>query len=152
MQHIGLALGADVPVFIHGHTTFAEGVGECFTDVLPLPAWYLVLVPPVAVPTQEIFRAPDLRRDTPAIAPADWHHGYGGNDLEAIACRLYPEVALHLDWLRGLGVTARMSGSGACCFAEFSTEAAARAAHAMLPAGMRGFVACGQDRHPLAMD
>ncbi len=151
LQRIGLALGADVPVFLHGRTTFAEGVGERFTDVLPAPACYLVLVPPVAVPTLEIFRAPDLRRDTPAIVPSQWRDGFGGNDLEPVACRLYPEVARHLDWLRALGVPARMSGSGACCFAEFPDEAAARAAHAMLPPDMRGFVARGLDVHPLAM-
>jgi 4-diphosphocytidyl-2-C-methyl-D-erythritol kinase len=151
LQRIGLALGADVPVFLHGRTTFAEGIGERFTDVLPAPACYLVLVPPVAVPTLEIFRAPDLRRDTPAIVPSQWRDGFGGNDLEPVACHLHPEVARHLDWLRALGVPARMSGSGACCFAEFPDEAAARAAHAMLPPDMRGFVARGRDVHPLAM-
>jgi 4-diphosphocytidyl-2-C-methyl-D-erythritol kinase len=151
LQRIGLTLGADVPVFLHGRSTFAEGVGERFTDVAPAPAWYLVLIPPVAVPTQEVFRAPDLRRDTPAIAPAQWHDGFGGNDLEPVACRLYPEVARHLDWLRAQGVPARMSGSGACCFGEFPNEAAARAAHARLPADMRGFVSRGVDVHPLAV-
>jgi 4-diphosphocytidyl-2-C-methyl-D-erythritol kinase len=52
------------------------------------------------VPTPEIFRSPQLRRDTPAIAAADWHPGFGHNDLEAVACSLYPEMARHLDWLR----------------------------------------------------
>lgn len=150
LQQLGLALGADVPIFIHGYTAFAEGVGERFTDVAPPPAWYLVLIPPVAVPTATIFTAPGLRRDTPPIAAADWRPGLGRNDLEAVACTLYPDVAAHLDWLRRWG-DARMSGSGACCFVEFGDEAAARAAHAALPSHMRGFVACGMDRHPLAM-
>lgn len=147
LQQLGLALGADVPIFIHGHAAFAEGVGERFVDVELPPAWYLVLVPPVAVPTARIFGAADLRRDTPPISAAAWRPGVGGNDLEAVACRLYPQVAAHLDWLRQFGV-ARMSGSGACVFAEFSSEAAARAAHAHLPAAMQGFVACGLDRSP----
>lgn len=150
LQQIGLVLGADVPVFVHGCTTFAEGVGERFADISLPPAWYLVLVPAVAVPTPEIFRSPQLRRDTPAIAAADWHPGFGRNDLEAVACVLYPEVARHLDWLRAYG-DARMSGSGACCFVEFAAESAARAALAALPAGMCGFVAAGLDRHPLAL-
>ncbi|QDX82023.1 4-(cytidine 5'-diphospho)-2-C-methyl-D-erythritol kinase [Denitratisoma sp. DHT3] len=153
LEEIGLALGADVPIFIHGRSAFAEGVGERFTDVAPPAAWYLVLVPALAVPTADIFRAPDLRRDAPAIAPAAWRPGFGGNDLEAVACRLHPEVARHLDWLRhwqGAGGAARMSGSGACCFAEFATEAAARQAQAALPADMRGFVARGLQKHPLA--
>lgn len=149
LQRIGLALGADVPVFIHGHTAFAEGVGEQFTDVAPPPAWYLVLVPPVAVPTAQIFAAANLRRDTPAIAAADWRPGFGRNDLQPVACALYPEVARHLDWLRQWG-DARLSGSGACCFVAFASQATAQAACATLPPGMHGFVAQGVDRHPLA--
>ena len=148
LQRLGLSLGADVPVFIHGHSCFAEGVGERCTDVALPPACYLVTVPGVAVPTAEIFRAPDLRRDTPVIPPADWRPGMGGNDLEPVACRLYPEVARHLDWLRCRG-PARMSGSGACCFAEFADKATAQSALAALPAGMSGFVARGLDSHPL---
>lgn len=150
LQRIGLALGADVPIFVHGRSSFAEGVGEDFTDVSLPPAWYLVLVPAVAVPTPEIFRSTLLKRDTPAIAAADWRPGFGRNDLEAVACALYPEVARHLDWLRHYG-DARMSGSGACCFVEFAQEAAAQAALAALPADMKGFVAAGLDRHPLAI-
>jgi len=149
LQQLGLVLGADVPIFIHGHTAFAEGVGERFTDVAPPPAWYLMLIPPVSVPTATIFATPGLRRDTPPIAAADWQPGFGHNDLEAVAGALYPEVAAHLAWLRQWG-DARMSGSGACCFVEFGEAAAARAAHAALPAGMQGFVARGIDRHPLA--
>ena len=107
-----------------------------------------VLVPPVAVPTAQIFAAPDLRRDTPVMAASTWHSGVGHNDLEAVAVALYPEVAQHLDWLRTWG-DARMSGSGACCFVAFDTAAAAAAAHAVLPSSMQGFVARGIDQHPL---
>jgi 4-diphosphocytidyl-2-C-methyl-D-erythritol kinase len=148
LQHLGLALGADVPIFIHGSAAFAEGVGERFADVLLPAAWYLVLVPDVVVPTPEIFRSAQLCRDTPAIAAADWRPGFGHNDLEAVACKLYPEVNRHLDWLRHYG-DARMSGSGACCFVDFVEESAARAARAALPVDMHGFVAAGLDRHPV---
>ena len=148
LQALGLRLGADVPIFVHGRSAFAEGVGERFSDVAPPAAWYLVTMPGVAVPTLEIFRAPDLRRDTPAIAPVDWRPGFGGNDLEPVACRLYPEVAHHLAWLRQRA-PARMSGSGACCFAEFAAAVDARAAAAALPEAMRGFVAAGIDIHPI---
>lgn len=147
LQVLGLALGADVPVFIHGRACFAEGVGEKFTDVVLPPAWYLLTVPSVTVPTAEVFRAPDLRRDTPVILPANWRPGMGGNDLEPVARRLYPEVGRHLDWLRAHR-PARMSGSGACCFAEFAVESEARTALAALPADMSGFVARGLDSHP----
>jgi len=148
LQRIGLALGADVPIFIFGRSAFAEGVGEVFAAVVPPPQCYLVLMPEVAVPTPAIFRSERLRRDTVPIAAADWRPGFGHNDLEAVACELYPEVARHLDWLRRFG-DARMSGSGACCFVGFADEAAARRAHEALPGDMRGFVARGIDRHPL---
>lgn len=151
LEVLGLQLGADVPIFVHGHAAFAEGVGERFSDVDLPEAWYLVLVPPVSVPTAAIFGAADLRRDTPRIRPEDWRPGMGDNDMEAVAVRLYPAVREHLDLLKPYG-TPRMSGSGACVFAAFADEGSARAALAALPAGVRGFVARGLTRHPLAKD
>jgi len=148
LQRLGLALGADLPVFIHGRASFAEGVGELFSEVDLPSAWYLVLVPPVTVATASIFASPDLARNTPVIAPAQWRSGQGGNDLEAVACRLFPEIARHLDLLRPYGV-ARMSGSGASVFVDFATAEAAAAVQAQLPADVSGFVARGVDRHPL---
>ncbi len=148
LQALGLTLGADVPVFIFGRTAFAEGVGEALQAVPAAPAWYLVLQPPVAVPTVDIFRAPELKRDTPAMAAADWRPGLGGNDLEPVACTRFPEVARHLAWLQRFG-RARMSGSGACVFAEFPDQAEAEAALAQLPPDMQGWVAPGLDSHPL---
>jgi 4-diphosphocytidyl-2-C-methyl-D-erythritol kinase len=147
LQQLGLELGADVPIFIHGHAAFAEGVGERFYDVNLPPAWYLVLIPPVAVPTAEIFASPDLHRDTAPITATAWQPGMGGNDLEPVACALYPVVAEHLAWLSQYGQP-RMSGSGACVFAEFGAAEMARAALAALPAGMHGFVARGLDYNP----
>lgn len=151
LAEIGLQLGADVPVFIHGLSAFGEGVGECLTSVDLPSAWYLVVVPPVMVSTAEIFSAADLRRDCAAMSPREWRPGMGGNALEAVTCRLYPEVSRHLAYLRNLdGITmAAMSGSGACCFAEFDDESSARGALGQLQAGMRGFVARGLDVHPL---
>jgi len=147
LQKIGLTLGADVPIFIHGRTAFAEGVGEQFTDItVPLPpAWYLVTVPSVAMPTADIFRAPDLSRHTPVIDPACWRHGDGHNDLEPVATRLVPEIAQHLAWLRQISPFSGMSGSGSCCFAEFPTEPDAKTAYQALPASMKGFIARGRD-------
>jgi 4-diphosphocytidyl-2-C-methyl-D-erythritol kinase len=150
LEEIGLALGADVPVFIHGRNTFAEGVGEAFTDVELSPATYLVLQPPVNVPTVAIFGAPDLCRDTPPIKPADWRPGVGHNDLQAVACDRFPAVAEHLAWLQQYAPDAMMTGSGACVFASFARRDAAEAALACLPAGMAGWLAEGLGEHPLA--
>ncbi|WP_234084358.1 4-(cytidine 5'-diphospho)-2-C-methyl-D-erythritol kinase [Azonexus sp. R2A61] len=150
LEKIGLTLGADVPVFIHGHNTFAEGVGETFTDIDLPPATYLVLHPAVHVPTAAIFTAPELCRSTPAIAAADWRPGIGHNDLEAVACARFPAVAEHLAWLKARNPQAMMTGSGACVFAPYADPAAAAATLAELPAGMRGWLADGLSEHPLA--
>ncbi len=149
LQAIGLTLGADVPIFIHGQTAFAEGIGEQFTDVAAPVRWYLLTMPDVAVPTLEIFRSPALRRDTPAIQPSDWQPDFGHNDLEPVACALYPEVARHIDYLRRYG-DARMTGSGACCFVAFPDAAAAQAALVSLPGNMKGQVVRGLAAHPLS--
>ncbi len=108
----------------------------------------MVLEPPVQVPTVPIFKDPALRRDTPSIHAADWRPGMGGNDLQPVATRQFPAIAAHLDWLAQFR-EARMTGSGACVFAEFTTERAAREVLAHLPTGMRGWIAPGLDAHPL---
>lgn len=150
LEQLGLTLGADVPVFVHGHNTFAEGIGEAFTDVaLPIES-YLVLHPEAHVPTAAIFGAPELKRDTPIMRPADWRHGQGHNDLEAVACAKFPAVASALAWLKTKAPQAMMTGSGACVFAGFARRSAAEAALADRPAGLRGWVADGLTEHPLA--
>jgi 4-diphosphocytidyl-2-C-methyl-D-erythritol kinase len=150
LEQIGLALGADVPVFIHGRNAFAEGIGEHFTDVDLPPASYLVLVPPVNVPTAAIFTAPELPRATPPITASDWRPGIGGNDLQAVACTRFPVVAEYLTWLRQFSPHAMMTGSGACLFAPFAERTEAERVLAARPAGMEGWVADGLAAHPLA--
>jgi len=153
LQQIALQLGADVPVFVFGRNAFAEGVGERLQALRLPPAWYLILVPELAVSTAEIFSAPELTRNTNAITIAAFSAGLarnipGRNDLEPVVCQRYPQVARHLEWLHRYG-DARMTGSGACVFCAFDSEEQARRALSELPAGMRGFVARGLDRHPL---
>ncbi len=148
LQTLALALGADVPVFIFGESALASGVGEQLTALELPPAWYVVLVPPVGVATARIFQDPDLIRDSIPLTIPPFSFVAGRNDLEAVVCRQYPDVAKHLAWLRQYGA-ARMSGSGACVFAEFGSEAEARAVAGRLPQTMRGVVARGLDRHPL---
>jgi 4-diphosphocytidyl-2-C-methyl-D-erythritol kinase len=162
LQRLGLALGADVPVFLAGHNAFAEGVGEKLTPLVLPPAWYLVLVPPVAVPTVTVFAAQELTRNTKIVkisgfsaGSGQYQSGFGHNDLEPVVCSRYPQVAEHLAWLGsqlsqlGIPADARMSGSGACVFAEFSTESDTRSVASRMPSGMRGFVVRGLDKHPL---
>lgn len=157
---LALTLGADVPAFVFGRNAFARGIGEELTE-LDLPRrWYVVLAPSCMVPTAAIFSAPDLTRNSKLVKiqdfvdDADFPGSRFRNDLEKVAGRLFPPVAEALDWLRQhdalAEVSARMTGSGACVFAGFDAREVAEAVFAQLPAGWKGFVAAGLDRHPQA--
>ncbi|MCP5278184.1 MAG: 4-(cytidine 5'-diphospho)-2-C-methyl-D-erythritol kinase [Thiobacillus sp.] len=152
LQHLGLGLGADVPVFIFGQSAFAEGVGEVLTPWAPDPASYVVLAPEVHVSTPAIFAHPALTRNTPSVTISALSEGMRNhdlrNDLEPVACALYPEVAESLAWLKTRG-DARMTGSGACVFAAFPDRPTAEKVFADRPGHLKGFVADGVDRHPL---
>jgi len=152
LMELGVKLGADVPVFLFGRNAVGEGIGERLRALDLPPAWYLVLVPQVSVSTREIFSDSALTRDTEPLKMSPFLPGQGRNDLEAVVTRRYPEVARHLEWLRKRMPGARMTGSGACVFAEFTTEGEARAFHSQLPETMHGFVAQGLERHPLRSD
>jgi len=146
---LGLALGADVPVFVRGSAAWAEGVGEQLTpvEVLDEP-WYLVLHPAVTVSTAEIFSDPRLTRNAPRITIPDFLSGACGNSLEAVVVRRYPQVGRALAWLSRYQ-PARMTGSGASVFARFPDRQAAEAVMQQLPAPWTGFVARGCNQSPL---
>ena len=148
LADLGISLGADVPIFLYGHSAWAEGVGERL-QALDLPeSWYLVLTPDCHISTAEIFASPDLTRNSPRITIRDFLQGETSNDCQALVRRSHPEVAEALDWLVNHS-DARMTGTGACVFAAFPNAASADAAHRQLPAGLRGFVAKGLNRSPL---
>ncbi len=148
LLRLGLQLGADVPVFIHGHAAWAEGVGEKLSDVeLPEP-WFVVLIPPEQVPTAEIFNASELTRDCPPITIRDFLAGQARNVCQPVVAKRYPQVAEALEWLGKYG-KAMMTGTGACVFAAFEQEEHAREVFAGMPEGWQGFVARGCNRSPL---
>jgi 4-diphosphocytidyl-2-C-methyl-D-erythritol kinase len=157
LMALGLPLGADIPFFIYGQTAFAEGVGEALQPVSVPPRWYVVVEPGVAVPTAAVFCAGDLTRDTKPVRIADFSShlmsqdglgGFGKNDLQAVASRLFPPVAEAVNWLGQYG-DARMTGSGACVFCAFSTESEAEQVVAQTPPGWRAWKAKSLARHPL---
>ncbi len=150
LMSLGRELGADVPAFLYGHSAWGEGVGDELTYYEPREAHYLVVVPPVAVPTASVFADPELTRDHPLITIRDFLAGAAGNDCLPVVRARFPEVARALDWLASLGVTPRLSGTGACVFAAFGDEASARLARRRLPEHWRGFVARGCNRSALA--
>jgi 4-diphosphocytidyl-2-C-methyl-D-erythritol kinase len=125
LQSIALSLGADVPVCLHGKACRMQGVGDLITRLDHLPAKAIVLVNPMKVcGTAEVFRRMGLKAgDNSGTAldvatSATWR-----NDMTAAAVQVLPEIADVLSTLRNIseGATVRMSGSGATCFALFST-------------------------------
>ena len=148
LMALGLRLGADVPFFVYGRNALGEGIGERLQPLELRAAWYLVLVPQVSVSTKETFASALTGRSKQLKIPP-FFPGQGRNDLEAVVTARYPEVAAQLAWLRQRCPQARMTGSGACVFAEFETRAQADAVQSQLPGGSSGFVAQGLERHPL---
>jgi 4-diphosphocytidyl-2-C-methyl-D-erythritol kinase len=149
LMALAATLGADVPFFVYGENALGEGIGERLS-ALTLPSrWYVVLVPQASVGTASVFADKSLTRNTKPLKIPPFFFGLGKNDLEPLVARRHPEIAAHLEWLRARQAEARMTGSGACVFAEFAEEGEARRVLAELPEGMRGFVTRGLDRHPL---
>ena len=145
---IGLELGADVPLFVHGQSAWGEGVGELLTP-LELPARHFAIVfPGVGIPTAEVFQAPELTRKTPETTIRGFLKAGGRNDCEPVVTGRSPEVRRALAWLAERG-RAQMTGTGSCVFAAFADRGSAQAALDGLPPGWRGFVARGLDRSPL---
>jgi 4-diphosphocytidyl-2-C-methyl-D-erythritol kinase len=145
---LGLQLGADVPLFIHGHTAFGRGVGEQLRPVSLGPRHYLLVMLPVHVSTAEVFRHPHLRRDSPRLADADLPMGVGDNCCEPVVRSLYPEIAAALDDVRRFG-PARMTGTGSSIFLEMPDEQAALKASFQLNSLYNVRAVRGQDRSPL---
>ena len=146
---LGLELGADVPVFVHGRSAWAEGVGEVLQPLDLPPRWFAIVHPGVAISTAEVFQAPELTRNSPKITIRGFLQAGGRNDCEPVVVARRPEVREAIEWL-GRSGTARMTGTGSCVFAAFPTQEEATRALAGLPGGWQGFVARGLDVSPLA--
>ena len=149
LARIGLGLGADVPVFVHGANAWAEGVGERLEPLRLPPAWYLLVDPGVQVPTAELFQAPELTRDAAPVTIADFASGRQlGNAFEPVLRGREPAVDAAFAALARFG-RPRLTGSGSGCFVEFATRAEAEAALAQVPTGLAPRVAAGAPRSPL---
>ena len=149
LAELGLGLGADVPVFVHSRAAWAEGVGERLEPTeFPEPI-YLLVRPDVAISTAEVFKAPELTRDSPIITITGFLQAGGRNDCEPVVRQMHPEVAAALDWLGRFG-PARLTGTGSCVFAAMPDVAQAEAALAAVPAGWQAWVTRGLNRSPLA--
>jgi len=148
LADMGLTLGADVPVFVRGHAAFAEGIGEQLQPANPVEKWYLVAHPGVSIPTPVIFADAELKRDTPVRPLNALLQAPYANDCEPIARKRFREVEQLLSWLLQYAPS-RLTGTGACVFAEFDSEPAALQVLNQAPAWLRGFVARGVNVSPL---
>jgi len=137
-----------VPVFIQGHAAWAEGVGERLKPIDPPESVYLLIRPGLAISTADVFQAPELTRNSPAITIRAFLKSGGRNDCEALVRSRFPEVAAALDWL-GRFAPARLTGTGSCIFASFATRDHAQKVADQVPVRWQGFVVQGRNRSPL---
>jgi 4-diphosphocytidyl-2-C-methyl-D-erythritol kinase len=152
LAELGLKLGADVPVFVHGHAAWAEGVGERLTPLYPplapIEHNYLIVKPNVFVSTAEVFQDPELTRNSAPITIHGFLASGGRNDCLGVVRRRYPEVAHALDWLSLFG-SARLTGTGACIFLACETMDLAQEIMRKMPPEFEGFLARGLNESPL---
>ena len=148
LAKLGLTLGADVPIFVHGHAAFAEGVGEKITYCEPAEKWFVVLKPDDSILTAAIFQDPNLPRNTPKKSLEQLLSESYVNDCEKVVINHYSNVEKALNWLLQYA-PARLTGTGACVFAEFDNEAEAQAVFRQKPEAFFGFVAKGLNVSPL---
>ena len=157
LAKLGLKLGADVPIFIHGFAAFAQGVGERLTPATPQEYWYLVTKPRCSISTKEVFTAKDLPRNTKKLSLEsyatqgfnyDLFSGLFHNDCQTLVIKHYPEVAKLLAWLVEYAPS-RMTGTGACIFSRFTSQEQAHELQKKLPKGTYSFIARGLNKSPL---
>lgn len=149
LQKIGLTLGADVPFFLFGQSAFARGIGEILTPLALPPQWYVLVRPNVHVATPAVFAHPDLPRNSapcavPSFAALQPFH----NDMQTVVLAQYPPVAAAFRLLQDYG-TPRMTGSGACLFLAFDSEAQAQAVRSRLSEQLESWCTAGLAEHPL---
>lgn len=146
----GLAagLGADVPVFVHGHSALAGGIGEQLEAVSLGCRHYVLVLPGLAISTAEVFAHPDLRRDSQVLPRAEALRGGGRNDCEAVVRSCYPQMAVLLDDLRRWG-RPRMTGTGSAVFLPMTSAEAAIATAQQLKSRYNVRALSGLDRSPL---
>ena len=145
---MGAMLGADVPIFIHGHAAWAEGIGTELTNMILPEPWYVLIIPPVRAHTETLYNDPRLTRDSAALTISNYHPDQGHNDFEKILRFDYPEIAHALDWL-GQFARARMTGSGSVVFAGFDTQEEAGTIAAQVPSPSEARVVKGLNQSPL---
>lgn len=151
---MGVQLGADIPFFLLGQNAFVEGIGEKLTPIETPDGWFVVIKPPVFVPTVRIFHSNELTRNTEPIKIIDFPgffkkvNHFGKNDLQAVAVSIFPEIGEAINELGRYG-SAKMTGSGACVFSYFIEETQAKDVASQLSRKWETWVVKGIQKHPL---
>ncbi|CAA0110583.1 4-diphosphocytidyl-2-C-methyl-D-erythritol kinase [Halioglobus japonicus] len=148
LQALAATLGADVPIFVGAHTAWAEGIGEILTTIELPERWYLIVIPECHISTEEIFSHPQLTRNTIPIKMAAFFEGHTRNDCQQLVRRLYPQVDKALKVLDNFG-EAKLTGTGACVFLSFESEAQARMTQEQLQGAWTSILARGVNTSPL---
>lgn len=148
LMELGLTLGADVPVFVYGYAAWAEGVGEQLEKIFPKEQWLVIIKPDCHVNTKEIFSAKHLTRDSKSIKIADFIAGQQQNDCVEVVCQSYPLVKEALVDL-SVFAEAKLTGTGACVFAQFDSELEALKAFKSLQSKWQVFLSKGVNQSPL---
>lgn len=141
-------LGADVPLFVYAQTAWAQGIGEQL-EPLKLPKkHFLVLHPQVFISTKQLFSSSELTRDCSPITIRAFLEGEGKNIFQPLVLKQYPEVKKAFNWLSQFA-TAKLTGTGACLFAEFETEQQAQDIKNQVPTCWNSWVVKGLNESPL---
>ncbi len=138
LETLGLTLGADIPIFVHGIAAWAEGIGEQLTPVTIDERWYILAIPACHVETAELFRDKHLTRNTKPITMRAFLDGAGHNDFELVARKKFPLINKTLGLLNGWG-NAKLTGTGACCFCPVSDKETGLKAISNLPEALIRF-------------
>lgn len=147
---LGLQLGADVPIFVFGRSAWGEGVGESLQQINLPEKWYVIIKPDCHVNTGKVFSSEGLTRNSKAITIADFIEGVSSNDCEKVVRESYPEVDKALAELSVFS-RARLTGTGACVFAELNSQVEASGICSALSGKWNAFVAKGCSDSPLRM-
>jgi 4-diphosphocytidyl-2-C-methyl-D-erythritol kinase len=148
LMSLGLSLGADVPIFVYGHSAWAEGVGEKIQKITVPEQWLVIIKPDCHVNTGEIFSTKELTRDSKSITIADFTAGQHQNDCIEVVRQRYPSVQNALLDLAEFS-EARLTGTGACVFAQFDSEKLALDAYQSLKNKWQVYLAKGINESPL---
>jgi 4-diphosphocytidyl-2-C-methyl-D-erythritol kinase len=149
LSKMATQLGADVPVFVEGHSAWAEGVGEQLQPTALPPRWYLILNPHCPITTTQLFNHPKLQRHAPRIDPSQFKIHHSTNDFEPIVLQEHPKINDAYQWLSQLNPT-YLTGTGACLFSQFKNQKDAQAIADNAPSQWQTFVTRGINLSPCA--